>query len=175
MTATTQFSTANQLGVNFNQVFTPSTDGYPYASDVPPVAAGTVVYGTDETAWMYVLASSAIALNDVVMITSSNTAAPLSTSTGAFGALVGVAAGVAIPSASYGWVQRLGKCVGLNVLNAAAPNVQLATTSTAGALDDSTATATKNINGIIITATNNAGSAASIAGTLNWPVVGTTN
>ncbi len=52
-------------------------------------------------------------------------------------------------------------------------NVALASTTTAGKVDDSVANPTKNITGMILT--TGTGSAVAGPGTLNWPVVGTTN
>jgi hypothetical protein len=85
---------------------------------------------------------------------------------------VGVAQ-VAIASGAYGWVQIAGACQNITVLASCAPNVDLFTTATAGALDDATTTGLKKVAGIIITATNGSAT-ATVAGTLNWPVVGAT-
>jgi hypothetical protein len=52
--------------------------------------------------------------------------------------------------------------------------VALASTSTAGQLDDATGTGTKNISGIILT-TARTSSAGTAPGTLNYPVIGSTN
>lgn len=173
MATTTQFTTANALGVNFTQVFTPGTTAYPYTADYPPIAVGTTVYGTDETAWVYCLASAAIAAYDVVLISAAYACADLTTTNATFGTQVGVAP-VAIASGSYGWIQRLGKCTGgIFVKDACAPNVSLTTTASTGVIDDISTTG-KTVTGIIVTATNNAGSAAATAGTLNWPTIGAT-
>ncbi len=172
----TVYSTTPICGVNLQSVFTPGTTAYPYTPDYPPFAAGSIVRGTDESEFMYVLASAAIAVGDVVQITSSTSAATgVTTTNGAFGDLVGVAI-VAIASGSYGWVQRAGYSTGINVAGLCAPNVQLAATATAGALDDAVTTGLKNITGIIVTATNTlTTTVAAKAGVLNYPVVGTTN
>lgn len=170
----TQYSTAQQLGVNLQQTYTPDTDLYPYASS-PGIAAGELTEGTDGSVYVYVLASGAIALGDVVTITNAYVASGITTTNAALGNRVGVASQVAIPDTAYGWVQLTGKCEGLNVAASCLPNVQLAATSTAGKLDDAVTTGLKNITGVIITATNTATTFAAKAGTLNFPVVGTTN
>jgi hypothetical protein len=175
MATTTDYSTGQTLGVNLQQVFTPSTDLYPYAPDKPDFLQGQIAVGTDNTQWVYVLASANIAQGDVVTLTTGYAAAPITSTNGAFGNQVAVAQ-VAIASGSYGWVQRAGPATYINVAGACAPNVQLATTGTDGALDDAVTTGTKDITGIIITATNPLTSSVSaVAGTLNFPIVGTTN
>lgn len=175
---TTNFNTANTEGIDFNTTYT----AYDQTAAVtatnspdnpgPPVSVGTVVKGTGESEFIFVKASAAIAAGDVCQITTATAAATGITTTNAlFGNLVGVAV-VAIASGSYGWLQRAGKCGGISVA-AAQPNVQLAATATAGRLDDVVTTGLVNITGIIITAT--AAATAVVAGTLNNPVVGTTN
>lgn len=171
---TVNYNTANTLGINYNTATALNTTSAP---DVPgpPFAPGTTTKGTNDSDYVYVLASGSIGLGDVCLISTTYTAAGITTTLGTFGSLVGVAP-VAIASGSYGWLQRAGTCDGgIKVATACAPYVQLATTTTAGTIDDATTTGTKNINGIIITATNNAGSAAATAGMLNYPVVAATN
>lgn len=168
-----QFNTANTEGVDFTVTYTISTSTPEYPG--PPFVLGQVVKGSDESEWVFVQAGGIIAIGNVVTISNAWVANAITTTNASFGALVGVAPIVAFASSDYGWVQRQGKCNAIGVATAAAPNVQLATTATAGVIDDSTATATKDLSGIIITATNNAGSASTIAGTLNFPVVTVTN
>lgn len=178
---TANYNTANTEGVNFNTTYTPydQTAAISSTNDPsnpgPPFTLGTTVKGQNDSDYVFVKASSAIAVSDVVLISTTFNAASLTTTTGTFGSLVGVAA-VAIASGAYGWVQRAGNCdSGINVAGLCLPNVQLATTATAGTLDDATTTGLKNVNGIIITASNTLTSTvAAKAGTLNYPVVGTT-
>ncbi len=123
--------------------------------------AGQETVGTDGSVWLYCLASAAIDVGDVLSITSATSAAtPITTTNASFGNQVGVAI-VAIASGSYGWVQRAGYCeTGINVAYACAHHVQLATTAVDGYVDDAVTTGTKNISGLIITATNTAATAA---------------
>jgi hypothetical protein len=177
---TYQFNTANTEGVNFSQTYTAyaqtSVSSATNSPDNPgpPFQVGQTVKGTGDSDFVFVSASAAIAAGDACLISSTFTAAGITTATATYGSLVGVAV-VAIASGAYGWLQRAGRVTptGINVLDAAAPNVALATTTTAGLLDDITTTG-KTITGAKITATNNAGSNATIAAMLNYPVVGAT-
>lgn len=174
MSTTNDFATTPLLGITLQQTYSVSTDNYPYQSDVPPFAVGTTVNGTDETSWIFVLASGDIAQGDVVSITNAGVATGITTTNAAFGNQVGVAQ-VAIGDGDYGWVQRAGAATYINVAASCLPNAQLAATATAGTLDDAVTTGLKNVNGIVILSTNTAAATASKAGTLNWPVVGITN
>jgi len=170
---TTSYSTSNAAGINVTATFTPatSTTPYPYA-DNPPFPAGTQATGTDGTQWVFSKASAAIALGDVVTLTNAYAATGITTTNGAFGNLIGVAP-VAIASGSYGWIQTKGKVASLRVKASCLPNAQLATTATAGAIDDATTSGGKKLNGIIITATAGATSTVK-SGTLDSPLVYTT-
>lgn len=175
MAVANDYATTPLLGINLQQTYAIGTTAYPYTIDVPPFLAGTTVNGTDETAWIFVLASGAIAVGDVLSITNAGVASGITTTNAAFGNQVGVAQ-VAIADTNYGWVQRAGSCTSINVAAACQPNVQLAATATAGTIDDAVTTGLKNITGIIVLSTNtNTSTVAAKAGTLNYPVVGTTN
>lgn len=177
--ATSLFPVTPTEGVNFNLTYpaynqsgaiTASNDpAYPG----PPIAVGTVVKGTGDSEFVFVLAGSAINNGDVCQITTATQVAnPLTTANGLQGNQVGVAQ-VPISNGQYGWLQRAGKCDNINVAAACVQNVPLATTATAGVIDDAVTTGTKNVTGIVITTTTTP--AATVAGTLNFPVVGTTN
>lgn len=169
---TTTYATQNMAGVDVNRTYTVPQTNYPeYAA--PPFAVGTTATGTNGTKWVFCLASAAIALGDVVQITSAFAATGITTTNGLFGDQVGVAGAVAIASGDYGWIQIYGKCDAINVKASCLPNVQLATTATAGSIDDATATGGKKITNIIITATNTAATVAAKAGMLTGPVVST--
>lgn len=176
---TTAFPTTPSEGVNFNQTYTAYDQTAATSSTNspdnpgPPFAVGTYMRGTGDTEFIFVKASAAIAAGDVCQITTSTFAATgITTTNGLLGNLVGVAQ-VAIASGAYGWLQRAGKCDNISVAASCVQNVQLATTATAGTLDDAVTTGLKNVSGIVITTTVT--SAAVTAGTLNYPVVGTTN
>lgn len=177
---TTNINSTPKEGVDFNTTYTAydqtaaqsSTNSPDYPA--PPFVPGDTVKGTGDSDFVFVKASANITLGDVVILSSTYGAQPITTTLATKGSLVGVAP-VAITSGQYGWVQRAGTSTGgLRVVGATAPFVQLAATTTAGVLDDVVTTGTVNITGVIISATSGAATAAT-AGVLNYPVVGTTN
>ncbi len=180
MTTYTSITTPS-AGVNFGLTYTAyDQTAATSASNTPdnpgpPFSQGTIMNGTLDSQFIFIKATAAIAASDVCIITSTGTAAGVTTTnaTGALGALVGVAV-VAIASGAYGWLQRSGIVTptGVHVAAACLPYAQLSTSGTAGIVTSSNTTAAAIITGTIITATNNAGSASTVAGTLNYPVVG---
>lgn len=145
------YSTDNMLGVNVAQTFTPSTTLYPYPGAIP-FAVGQVAKGTDGSLWVFVLAGEAIDQYDAVSIDHDFAALQLDNTEAAKGNKIGVASQVAIASGSYGWVQTRGETT-VFVQPSSAAATRLVSTSTAGALDDSTTVGTI-IKGIVQTATN---------------------
>jgi hypothetical protein len=175
---TTQFNTLNSEGIDFNATYTPYIQTAAVSSTNspdnpgPPFLQGTYARGSGESEYVFVYASGAVALGDVVQLSPTYTAVSVTTTLATFGSQLGVAQ-VAIAASAYGWVQRAGYCQKIGTAAAAVVNVQLATTATAGQIDDSTATGTKNINGMVLATT--AGSQTVVTGILNYPTVGTTN
>ena len=175
---TTLFNTLNEEGIDFNATY----NAYAQASAVsstndpvypgPPFTPGTYVKGSGESEFVFIYASGAIALGDVVQLSTTYTAASVTSTLATFGSQLGVAQ-VAIGAGAYGWVQRCGYCQKIGTNAAAVANVQLATTVTAGLIDDSTATSTKNITGMVLAVTTTVSTVTSAI--LNYPVVGTTN
>jgi len=171
------YSTSNAAGINLSATYTPTTTGY--AQDVtglaPPVPVGTIVDATDGSKWVMCLVGTGgiTGLGFVVVVDEDFGCVMMSNSVGALGDAVGVAVATAAVG-DYVWVQRFGTCDALQVLASANPNVPLASTVTAGALDDAVATPTKNITGVVLT-TARAASQGNAPAYLNWPVVGTTN
>lgn len=143
-------------------------------STTPLFGVGDVFEDYNGNVYVYVKATSAIAQYDAVTYdeTFSTTVAPVSSSNDARGDKLGVAP-VAIASGSYGWLQIYGPCT-LTVLGSCAANVELATTATAGSLDDATTTGFIVAEGIFVTAANSASSAAAKAAILNFPQCGRT-
>lgn len=175
--ATTLFPVTPTEGVNFNLTYpaynqssaiTASNDpAYPG----PPIAVGTVVKGTGDSEFVFVQASSTINNGDVCQInTLAQTAAPLTSAGGLTGNQIGVAQ-VPITNGQYGWLQRAGKCDNMNVAAGTTANAQLAATATPGVVSSTTSTF-KGVTGAVITTTS--AGAATVAGTLNFPVVGPT-
>lgn len=169
------FNTSNRAGVNYSEVFTPPSAGDYNFGAQPTFALGQLSEGSDGSEWVYVTFGSGgvTGLGYVVVIDEAFSAVMMSNSVGALGDKIAVAPAVAA-SGDYGWVQVYGTCDAIQVSASAAANVQLASTVTAGQLDDAVTTGTKNINGIVLT-TANGGSAGTAPGTLNYPVVGSTN
>ncbi len=172
---TIPYATSGQLGVNLSDVFTPSTTLYPYKADKPGFALGQQITATDSSVWTYVLygTGGATGLGYVVTFDEDFLAVMMSNSVGGLGDRIAVAPAAA-SAGDYGWVQIYGTCDAIQVLASAAANVVLASTTTAGALDDSVANPTKNITGLVLT-TARTSSQGNAPGELNYPVIGTTN
>lgn len=127
----------------------------------------------DGRTYVYVQASSAFALGDVVVFNQTFAASLTTTAANSpRGAKAGVAP-CAFASGDYGWIQIDGICPAINVLPSAVANVRLNTTATAGKLDDDGTVGAKQIEGIYITTTNG-GATASQPGVLTWPFVSVT-
>lgn len=177
---TSQFNTANTEGINFGETWTvydqtaASSSTNSPDNPGPRVVPGTTVKGSGDSDFVCVSATAAIAAGDACLISSTFTAAGITSTNATLGSLVGFAV-VAIASGAYGWLQRAGRVTptGINVLTACLPNASLATTTTAGALDDITTTG-KTISGTIITTTNTTAGLTSEPAMLNYPVVGAT-
>lgn len=127
----------------------------------------------DGTEWMYVHANGAISAGDVVLIDESFEADSIDTTNSAsgFGQPCGVAS-VAFADNEYGWVQIYGVCSAIGVLDAAAANVAINTTATAGKLDDDATAGAEVVTGIVLTTAEGTGLTA--PGFLNYPIVGAT-
>lgn len=160
------FSTQNMVGPWITDAFT-TTAEYP----TPPFAVGTQVNGINGSVWIYVQASAAITAAYACVISTTHTAAHMTTTTGLRGLLVGVPM-VDIPNGSYGWLQVKGPA-NLQVLASAAANVRLNTTATAGALDDDGTAGAKEVLGIALT-TARAATNGTAPAMLNYPAVGAT-
>lgn len=176
MTLNTAYATSQTLGVDFTAIFHPSTTGYPYASDVPPFAVGTIVDATNGARWVYVKFGTG-GLTGVGFVCTFDTnflAVMMTNSVGALGDKIGVGNGVAV-AADYGWLQVSGACAAIQVATLCVANAALASTTVAGVLDDAVGAGTKNISGIFTIATNAGGAAANEIGELNGPVIGSTN
>jgi hypothetical protein len=126
----------------------------------------------DGKEFVFLQASSAVAANDVVVWTAGVfTAAALTTANGLRGLNLGVAPAL-VNSGEYFWAQVKGN-ISTNVLALCVANVRLNTTATAGKIDDDGTATTKQVQGIYITATNGASTAA-VNAILNDPVIDAT-
>lgn len=177
---TVNFNTIPDSGIDFNATYTvydqtaavtatnsPDNPG-------PPFVVGATVKGSNDSDYVFIKATAAIAIGNVCVISSTYTAQGITTALALLGKLVGVAP-VAIASGAYGWLQRAGTCdSGILAVTNTQPNVGLLATTTAGQIDDATTTGNKNITGMILYATSNTTTTAVAVGILNYPVVGTT-
>jgi len=134
------FTTSGVLGVDFT--LTPTTAEFDL---------GTCVMGTDGTKWVYVQASGAITQYDAVGIDENYQAAALTKALADAGHQVGYAQ-VAFADNDYGWIACAGSNVSVRVAASCAADVALYTTATAGVLDDTSASQTKLLGAVIVTA-----------------------
>jgi hypothetical protein len=126
----------------------------------------------DGKEFVFVLAATAVAANDVVFwVPGTFSASTLSLSNDARGNNCGVAP-AAVNSGEYFWAQVKGN-ISANVLALAVANVRLNTTATAGKLDDDGTVGSMQVQGIYLTATNG-GSTAAVNAILNDPAVDAT-
>ena len=168
--------TANYTG--YNQASAQSSTNDPvYPGPTGPFTLGQITKGVNESEWVYVLTGSALAVGDAVIITNTGvlwtaTAITSTLAAGKLGAYVGVNPLVAQATGTYGWVQRAGKCAGINVLSSVSANQILRTTGTAGRLTSVVLTSTSvQISGAIITtAATTTGQQPAV---LNYPVIST--
>ena len=175
---TLPFNISNMAGVDYSLIFTPTTTSQLYGTSGtpnPPFAVGTLSDGSDGSKWVYVKygTGGVTGIGYSVVFDEAFLAVMMSNSVGGLGDKIGIPTAAA-SSGDYGWVQVYGVCASIRVSASAAANVALASTTTAGELDDSVANPTKNITGIWLT-TANGGSAGLAPGELNWPTVGSTN
>ena len=163
------FTTSNILGPVLGDYTTVSTSTPEYPG--APFAVGTRAFGNNGTEWIYVQTTAAVTATFACVISTTNTAAHMTTTNGLRGLLVGFPL-VDIPSGSYGWLQVKGPA-SIQVLASAAANARLNTTATAGALDDDATAGSKEILGVALT-TARAASQGSAPAMLNYPAVGVT-
>lgn len=182
MAIATFFSTQNMANVDVTAVYqgSVSTAGT-YSENVqpsPPFTPGTMAWASNGSAAVFVTLSTggATGTGYVVVVPLGNYAAAvmMSNSVGALSDKIGIWLGSTVAaSGDSGWIQLYGTCAAIRANAAAVVSTALASTSTAGGLDDAVTTGTKNISGIVFTAT--ATGAGNFTGELNWPIVGSTN
>lgn len=166
------YTTSNALGVNFLETYAAVSATTPWIPDVP-FKVGLRANGPSNTEFIFVVnAATALAVGDVVYMTTALVSTKLSTSNDARGNICGVAVS-AIPASGYGWVQVKGNVAAVSVLALAAANVRLNTTATAGALDDDGTSTAMQVQGIYLTAARG-GTDGTAAGVLNYPYVDVT-
>lgn len=168
------YANSGALGVDLSAVWTLGS-GYKEYKQYPPFAVGTQITATDGSVWVYVKAGvgGVTGRGYSVVFDEDFLAVMLANGTGALGDRVGVPAAPSV-SGDYQWVQVSGTCDVLQVSASCAANVPLATTTTAGQLDDAVGSPTKNVTGIVLTTAREA-TAGPAPAVLNFPVVGSTN
>lgn len=173
---TIPYATSGQLGVDLSAFFHPSTTGYPYTSDVPQFTLGQQITASDNSVWTRVKLGTggSTGAGFFIVFDEDFLGVMVDNTHGSLGDKVGVWAAGAAVAGDYGWVQVYGTCDAMQVLASAAANVALATTTTAGALDDTVTNPTVNITGVVLT-TARAASQGNAPGVLNYPVIGTAN
>jgi hypothetical protein len=136
---------------------------------VPEWPLGTRIQLTDGSTWIYLRASATALLGDCLAIIDNTTCQPITSTLGLRGVAVGIAQ-QAFTSALHYWVLTSNPLAPtapagvpdatdnyrVRVLGQCAVDAKLATTATAGALDDTTAGTVCRLNGIVLTDTNTA-------------------
>lgn len=181
MTLATVWSTANTIGVDLTAIWSSASQTGTFNQNVqpyPPFAAGTKLAMLNGGMATYIKLSTggATGLGYVLVapLGDLTAAVMMSNSVGNLGDPVGVwlGNGAAI-SGDYGWMQTSGLCAAMQVAASCVRNVALASTTTAGVLDDAVGSLTKNISNVWATVTVT--TAAATPADLNNGTVGSTN
>lgn len=134
------------LGVDFTS--TPTTAEF---------ELGTRVMGSDGTEWVYIQASGAITQYYTVAIDENYQAAHLTTALNTAGHQIGFAQS-AFADNDYGWVATRGSNIKAAVASSCGADARLYTTTTAGVLDDASASAAARVYGVVaVTASSTSG------------------
>jgi len=168
------FGTSNQSGVDFTSIFTPPSAGDYNFGQEPDFALGTIMFGSDATAFVYVQFGTGGATGNGYVCNlnpATYEAVMTSTSNDLLGGRLGVAQAAAAED-DYGWLQVLGPCQVFGVASALA-NSRITATATAGVVDDAGAAGTLYIDGLIFTTAVGSGGNALAAADLNWPAYST--
>ena len=119
----------------------------------------------------YIYLQAAAAITDVGYVcfysAATHTATQITTSNDAANQMIAIAQ-YPMATSDYGWFQVLGACT-IRVSASAVANTRLNTTATAGQIDDDGTASSFAILGATLTTTNG-GSAATVAGYVNYPM-----
>lgn len=162
------FGTLYGSGVDFTSIFTPPSPGdYNYGQEAD-FAVGTIMFGSDATAFIYVQfgTGGATGAGYLCNISAAFEAVMSSTSNDAIGQIVGAAQAAAVED-DFGWVQVYGPGL-LRGAASTAANAVLAPTATAGQVDDGAAVGALVFSGLVYT-TAVGGAAGTAAAHFNWP------
>ncbi len=168
------FGTLYGSGVNFSQIDTAPEDNTGYAQDVDTgsgFAPGTIMFGSDGTAFLYVSfgTGGSTGLGYACTWDADYEAVMLTTSNDNLGVPVGVAQAAAT-AGQYGWLQVLGYGQAFGVASALA-NGRLAATATGGIIDDAGSVGTFYLQGLVFTTAVGGGGNALAPCYINWPVI----
>lgn len=181
MALATQWSTTNTIGIDITAIWSSASNTGTYMEGVTPYApfdAGMIAYGLNGAIAAYCKIGTGgitgVGYAGVVLLGDYTNVVMMSNSVGSLQDKVGIFLGVgAAIAGDYGWFQFYGSCPSIRTNAAVAVSTAMASTSTAGALDDATTTGTKNITNIVLTTAATTGGLS--PGQLNWPVISTTN
>ncbi len=151
------FTDSGRLGVDVTA--TPAGTGTS-SNEGNDFAVGTVVTAKDNQEWMKVHAATVITQFDAVGIDENYEASALTKAMADDGWAVGFAQ-VAFADNDFGWVAIKGSNINVRVAASCAADVSLYTTSTAGVLDDTSASQTL-ITGIVMPTLNATASATNV-------------
>lgn len=121
---------------------------------------GQVSRGSDGTDWVYIKSTAAITQYDWVAIDEDFTALAGTKALADVGHKVGWAQTARTSTTSYGWVATGGSNIKGRVAQSCAPDAALYTTSTAGILDDTSASQTKILGVVAVTSGSTSGAKA---------------
>ena len=158
------------IGTNFSAAtFATATNTMPVAGGGKGFTVGVRATDYNGKEYVFVKADSAVAAYDMVHIPSDTfVAAGLTTALSAASEELGIAQ-FALASGEYGWVQVKGACK-LKTLGSCAKAVKLYSTTTAGSLDDATAS-NYEIFGVQILSTNPSATASAMSAFISYPKV----
>lgn len=131
------------------------------AVNAPTFTLGQTVHGNNDSSWLYVYASSAIALGQFVAVRTSSTATLGTVTLARLGYTLGIAQ-CAFAAGDYGWVATSGKGLTVATTGAGAVGVRLYTSGTAGYLS-TTSLSTQAQIGDIRLITTASGTSTSVA------------
>lgn len=167
----TNFNTANTAGINFGEAYAPPSNQTgtltPYVPDIG-IEIGTRVNGSNNSQYVFCVAGEAIDAGMTVSVDEDFTALKITAALAGTGQFIGVAQAT-LANTYYGWVAVGGSNIDVLVATAAAQDVALWTTSTAGVLDDASSSVEVRIDGIVIVASNQSSIAGLVEGIISWP------
>ena len=161
---------ATLIGVNTSAVtFATATNTTPVLGGGKGFSVGTRATDYNGKEYVFVQCNSAVAAYDMVHIPSDTfVAAGLTTALSAASEGLGIAQ-YALASGDYGWIQIYGACK-LKTLGSCAKSVKLYSTTTAGSLDDATAS-NYEIFGVQLLSTNPSATASAMSAFISYAKV----